>query len=274
VNAAGGLSVWIEGIGAWTPGLPDWPGLRAMLRDDVPVGQGDGVASSSRPTPQILPPGERRRAPTSVLIAVEAASQAVAMSGRDASTLACVFASAHGDASIMDYMCETLARAPRELSPTRFHNSVHNAAAGYWTIANGCHAASSAVSALGQSFGASLLEATVQACADHCPVLLVASDVPGAGPLGEMVASTLPFGSALVLAPARTAAACARLDLRLRGGAAATPARHPRASALAAANLAAHGLPLLEALAHGVAVTVTLPAAAELGLEVHMEVET
>ena len=27
------------------------------------------------------------------------------------------------------------------MSPTRFHNSVHNAAVGYWTIATGCHAA-------------------------------------------------------------------------------------------------------------------------------------
>lgn len=269
MNGNGGLSVWVEGIGAWALGLPDWPRLRALLRGEACA----DTAMPARPSPQILPPSERRRAPTSVLIAIEAASQAVAASGRDASTLACVFASAHGDAGIMDYMCATLAQAPREMSPTRFHNSVHNAAAGYWTIAAGCHAASSAVSALEQSFGASLLEAAVQVCADHRPVLLVACDVPGAGPLGEMIASTIPFGSALVLAPAPRANAVARLDLVLRGATASTPARHPHAIALAAANLAAHGLPLLEALAHGAPSTVTLPAAAELGLDVHMEVK-
>ena len=77
----------------------------------------------------------------------EVAAQACAMAARDAAALPCVFASTHGDLAITDYMCATLAGAPRELSPTKFHNSVHNAPAGYWTIATHCHAASNAVCA-------------------------------------------------------------------------------------------------------------------------------
>ena len=49
-----------------------------------------------------------------------------------------MFASTYGDLAITDYMCSTLAKAPMTLSPTRFHNSVHNAAAGYWSIATAC----------------------------------------------------------------------------------------------------------------------------------------
>ncbi|HET7359791.1 MAG TPA: beta-ketoacyl synthase chain length factor [Rhodanobacteraceae bacterium] len=263
------LNVWVEGIGAWAPGIPDWAHLRALLRDQA---AGPDAGAPARPTPAALPPGERRRAPVGVLIAIEAAAQAVAMSGRDAATLPCIFASAHGDAGIMDYMCATLAQTPREMSPTRFHNSVHNAAAGYWTIAAACHAASTAVSARAESFGASLLEAAVQVAAEGQAVLLVASDVPGAGPLGEMIDSTEPFGCALVLAPAASAATVARLDLFLHSASGATAARHPHAQALAATNLSARGLPLLEALAAAGTATLDLPASPTLGLTIHTEV--
>src|SRR5699024_1654686 len=156
------------------PGLPGWASWRALLR-----GEG-GVASDAvaRPRPNRLAPGERRRVSTHVLAAVEVADQAVAAGGHDAAALPCVFTSAHGDAGIMDYMCAVLADTPQHLSPTRFHNSVHNAAVGYWTIATGCRAPSNAVAAFTGTFGAGLLEAATQALIDEAPVLLVANDDP------------------------------------------------------------------------------------------------
>src|SRR3546814_3866786 len=78
--------------------------------------------------------------------------------GRDPASLPSVFASTHGDLPIMDYMCATLASEPRTISPTKFHNSVHNAAAGYWTIGSGCMHASTAVSAFDASFAQGLVE--------------------------------------------------------------------------------------------------------------------
>jgi 3-oxoacyl-(acyl-carrier-protein) synthase len=150
------LAVHVEGVGLWTPQLADFAALRALLAGATPP------TPPPRPAAATLPPNERRRAPEGVLLAIEVAGQAVAMSGRDASTLACVFASSHGDQSITDYMSATLAQAPTELSPIRFHNSVHNAAVGYWTIATGCHAPSTAVCAQHASFGAGLLEAVSQ----------------------------------------------------------------------------------------------------------------
>ncbi|MEW9571775.1 beta-ketoacyl synthase chain length factor [Rhodanobacter sp. Si-c] len=188
------MHLHVEGIGLWSPRLGDFAALRTLLAGDAP-------AIPAAPAAALLPANERRRAPESVRLAVEVAGQALAMSGRDPTTLACVFASAHGDQAITDAICATLARAPAELSPTRFHHSVHNAPAGYWTIATGCRAPSSAVCASVHTFGAALLEAATQALVERRPVLLACSDIAGRGPLLEMTGCGRAFGCALLLAP-------------------------------------------------------------------------
>ena len=260
------LSVWIEGVGTWTPELADWPAMRDWLRGaDLPP---EGAAG--KPRPQILPAGERRRAPLSVLVAIEVAGQAIAMSGSEPGQIPSLFACAHGDADILDYTCATLAEAPAEISPTRFHNSVHNAAAGYWTIATGCHAASSALTALDYTFGASLLEAASLAHAESTRVLLVASDGPGCGPLREVIASQRRFGCALMLAPEPADGAIARLDICLADH---QPDEPPslRAQELAEGNLSARGSKLLELLANGVSSTLRVQAAPQLDLDMTLE---
>jgi len=257
------LRVYVEGIGLWSPQLADFAALQSLLAGAMPV------PPPGRPAAARLPPNERRRAPESVLLAVEVAGQAVAMSGRDAATLTCVFASSHGDQSITDYMCATLAQAPAELSPIRFHNSVHNAAVGYWTIATDCHAPSTAVAAQRASFGAGLLEAVSQVLTEQRAVLLVCSDTGGSGPLAEITHCRQPFGCALLLTPQRSDATLARLDLAL------TPARPDSALDEPLAgwrddNPSAAGLPLLALLARGEG-RCQLAAAATLGLQIDMD---
>ncbi len=95
------MRVKIEGLGLWNPQLGDFHALRAYL-------VGDEVPAPGRPAAAMLPANERRRAPESVLLAAEVAGQAVAMSGRAAAELACVFTSSHGDQAITDYMCTEL----------------------------------------------------------------------------------------------------------------------------------------------------------------------
>ncbi|HTV86231.1 MAG TPA: beta-ketoacyl synthase chain length factor [Dyella sp.] len=257
------LRVQVEGVGVWSPAVADFAALRGLL-------QGDAIAATAaRPPGTALSPNERRRAPESVLVAMEVAAQAVAMSGRAADTLACVFASAYGDQATTDYMCRVLARAPAELSPTRFHNSVHNASAGYWTIAANCRAPSSAVCAGHASFGAGLLEAAVQACADDRAVLLVCSDTAGIGPLGELIGCTRPFGSALVLSPCRDIGAPAWMLATV----AQTPSHAPLPQTCTAwmhDNPSAASLPLLALLARGGGECV-LALSDRSGLRVEME---
>jgi hypothetical protein len=257
------MRVYVEGIGLWSPQLADFLALKTQLAGNVPE------PPPARPPAATLPPNERRRAPESVLLAVEVAGQAVAMSGRDAATLACVFASSHGDQPVTDYMCATLAQAPLEMSPTRFHNSVHNAPVGYWTIATGCHRPSTAIAAMRASFGAGLLEAAIQVIADQCPVLLVSSDTRGSGPLGEVTDCEQPFGAALVLAPEATASTLAVLDLELTPGQPVSVPEPPLA-AWCRSSASAPALPLLALLVHG-AGRCQLDAAPMLGLQVDVE---
>lgn len=256
------LSIQVEGIGLWSPQLANFDALRCLLAGEA------YKASGGRPEASALSPNERRRAPESVLIAIEAASQAVAMSGFAVANLACVFASAYGDQATTDYMCRVLARAPIELSPTRFHNSVHNAAAGYWTIAGDCRAPSSAVCAGNASFGAGLLEAAVLACADHRPVLLVSSDTAGIGPLGELIECTQAFGCALVISPNIDT------DKRLRLATTASTPHHLPLPAECTVwmhdNPSATCLPLLVMLAKGEGECV-LAASEQLGLHLLIE---
>ncbi|OOG53581.1 beta-ketoacyl synthase chain length factor [Rhodanobacter sp. C03] len=255
--------VYVEGIGLWSPQLADFAALRSLLAGLMPT------PSTGRPAAATLPPNERRRAPESVLLAVEVAGQAVAMSGRDAATLACVFASSHGDQPITDYMCATLAQAPAELSPTRFHNSVHNAPVGYWTIATDCHAPSTAVAAQRASFGAGLLEAVSLVLAEQRAVLLVCSDTAGSAPLLEVTGCTQSFGCALVLAPEPGAATIASLQVSLTTTRILSALPEPLAD-WRDANASAAALPLLARLVEGRG-RCQLDAAATLGLQIDMD---
>jgi len=257
------LRVYIEGVGLWSPQLVDFAALRSLLAGNTPE------PPPARPAAATLPSNERRRAPESVLLAIEVAGQAVTMSGRDASGLACVFTSSHGDQPITDYMCATLAQAPADLSPIRFHNSVHNAPVGYWTIATGCHAPSTALAAQRASFGAGLLEAVSQVLAEHRPVLLVCSDTAVSGPLLEVTGCTQSFGCAIVLAPEPSATTMASLQLSLTTTRSISTLAEPLAH-WREANAAAAALPLLALLAEGRG-RCQLDAAATLGLQIDME---
>ena len=260
------LSLRTTGIGAWAPGAPDWQHLRVILRgESAPADD-----ATARPAGTVLPAAERRRAPDGVRLAADVAAQATAMAGIDPATVPCIFASTHGELGITDYVCETLARAPLELSPTKFHNSVLNAPAGYWTIATGCTAASSAVTAHHHSFAAGLLEAAVFACAEDTPVLFASCDVASSGPLAEMTRTTLAFGAAFLLVPDESAGATIRLAL---GDAVHEPfvdtgLALPGVAGDNPAN--AHALALLRRLAAETTARLRLPISSELSLDMEI----
>lgn len=198
---------------------------------------------AGRPQPSILPPNERRRAPDTVAVALEVAQAACLNAGRDPAQLPTVFASTYGDLAITDYMCSTLARAPLTLSPTRFHNSVHNAAAGYWSIATGSRQPYCALGAGRYTFAAGLFAAALQVCADGIDVLLVAYDIDARGTQAQITASRGILGAALVLSAAPQGARTV-LDLEVR-----EQARAPLSGEAAEpANAMAACLPLMAAL--------------------------
>ena len=236
---------FIEGIAFWAPTLPGWPLARAAFR-----GEAEPLAvAAKRPAPELLAAAERRRAPDTVALALEVAAAAVRESGRAADALPSVFTSAQGDLGVNDYMCATLATQPMAISPTKFHNSVHNAAAGYWTIATGCREASTALSAFDASFAAGLLDAAVQCQADARAVLLVAFDVEAVGALGSVTASKGLLACAMVLAPSANERTIAAFEWSLASGPTQAPAYRSAAARTLAGNAMADALPMLEAIA-------------------------
>jgi hypothetical protein len=195
------------------------------------------------------------------------------MAGADPATLATVFASSTSDPLICHQICEALAQPERLVSPTRFTNSVHNAAAGYWHIATQSMQPSTSVAAFDASFGAALLQAAVQCAHDREPVLLVAADVPYPEPLHTLRPLADTFAVALVLARAANGdRQTDRWPLRLSApaGAAPTPCTHPGPEALRRGVPAARALPLLEALAAEREATIVLEAADDWRLQLEL----
>jgi hypothetical protein len=247
------LSARIESIGFWANGLPSWEAARDFAATGV-LSEGAPI----KPSPQLLAPNERRRAPESVAVALDVALAACRAAGRDPAALPSVFASTHGDLSITDYMCATLASDPRAISPTKFHNSVHNAAAGYWTIGAGCMRAANAISGYDASFTEGLIDALAQLVEGAEAVLLVGYDTGTTGPLRSVHTCTGLLDGALVLA--RDDAARAMQDAkaetpRLRvwlddgDGDADAPATQGPLGRHAGGNAMAPMLPLFDALA-------------------------
>ncbi len=256
------LRVCVDGVAFWAPTLPSWPIARAAFR-----GEGDLVdPPAKRPAPEVLAPAERRRAPDSVALALEVAAAAVREAERDAATLPSVFTSAHGDLAVNDYMCTTLASQPTLISPTRFHNSVHNASAGYWTIGTGCMAASTALTAFEHSFAAGLLEAATQCAAEDRAVLLVAFDVQATGALATVTKSEGSLAAAFVLAPQAGPQTQAAFDLTLATGPAQAAALHSQAARSLRGNAMADALPFLETLARAAGAPLALPLSRTLAL--------
>ncbi|MBA3588703.1 beta-ketoacyl synthase chain length factor, partial [Methylibium sp.] len=186
------------------------------------------------------------------------AEQACAQAGVDPHELATVFTSSSGDAANCHALCEALAAAERIVSPTRFTNSVHNAAAGYWHIATASRAPSTSLCGHDASFAAGLLEAAVQCVAWQRPVLLVAGDVPYPEPLQRVRPLPDAFALALLLAPPSGAPASAQLSLRFGSDPQGHAQGDERFDALRLGVPAARGLPLLQALARRESATLRL----------------
>jgi len=255
------LAVCIEGVALLGPGLADWPAARAVLAGESPY----RAAPTVVPAPALLPPNERRRSGTAVKIALTMGAAALEACGREAAGIATVFASSSADGDTCHAICESLAGPERLISPTRFHNSVHNAPAGYWSIATRSMAASTSVCGYDASFGAGLLEACALVHALGEAVLLFAYDAPYPEPLWAKRPVADAFGTALVLAPAAAGRGLARLELEL-GAQAPSRLEDAALEALRRGIPTARCLPLLSLLARAEPGTAVLDYLDELRL--------
>ncbi|RYJ00784.1 MAG: 3-oxoacyl-ACP synthase, partial [Acetobacteraceae bacterium] len=226
------------------------------------------MAEALPPAPAILAAGDRRRAGATVRFALAAATEASA-AAPDRAALETIFASGNGDGAVVGTILDALHTVDGTVSPTLFHNSVHNAAAGYWHIAVGSTMPSLSLGGHDGAFAAGLLAAMGAVATRGRPVLLVAYDTPLPAPLAAVRPTGFPFATGCILAPGREGA---RAELTLRFLADPAPAEIPAEGldALASGNPAAHALPLLRAVAARRAALVRLPLLEDAHLEIRV----
>ena len=238
---------------------------RHQVLDRVAGGAGHDVLRHDRPDR----PAERRRASRVIRLGLGLGLEAVAQAGADASTLATVFCASSADGHNCHALCEQLAGDDRQISPTRFHNSVHNAVAGYWGIASHSMAPCQVIGAFDASFGAGLLDALSQVACDGQPVLLIAYDSEYPQPLHAKRDTPDCAGVALLLGSQRSAGSIA--SFRTSPCSLAADAMDDAAlEALRGHIPAMRALPLLQRLAQGRTGPVVLDYLAPMQLKLDL----
>lgn len=240
------MDVFVDAVGVAAPGLPDWHGSQSVLRGESewipePLGQYK---------PSRLSRNEARRTSELVRTAFRVCEDVASQMQSDLSDCATVFASSGGDYGITDRICRALMDADEGVSPIQFHNSVHNAPAGYWSIATGSRLPSTSISAFDDTFPVGLLEAAALCLGEEQRVLLVGYDISPPEPLRLVREVSYPFGVALLLSPQGGATHSTRLSILVEQGAQeGSPVSNASLEALRTANPIARSLPMLEGLA-------------------------
>lgn len=259
------ISIFLDGVGVRGPGLPDWNVTSDVLAQRVPYLSAPTVL----PVADKLPPAERRRVGVPVKLAMAVGLDAVLQAQADVAALATVFSSTEADCDNTHAILEALASSDRVMSPTRFHNSVHNAPAGYWSIATGGMQASTSLNTYDATFAAALLEAATQVQCSGKSCLLVAFDTAFPEPVRSLRPIPDAMGVAMLLRAERSTTSFARITLR----ASHMPLTRMQDCALEQLRLdipVARSLPVLELLAQQRSGSVVVDYLRALSLEVQV----
>lgn len=243
------MEVSLNGIGLLGPGLCGWPVSQEVLLGES-LYKKDNLPS---PIPSFLQPNELRRSSEVVRWSLGAAEEAMKQAHLKPEEVATVFASSGGETEILHRICVALTTGERAISPTLFHHSVHNAAAGYWSIGVHSQLSSSSLSCYDSSFCGGLIEAATFVETQHAPVLLVSYDIPPPPPLYAARPLSGPFAVAFVMSPSPLAQSISSLKIRLidESSGNLSTMMDPELEKLRVGNPAARALPLLTAIASG-----------------------
>lgn len=175
----------VMGVGAWLPGVPD---VRALV---------DGTRRDDADAPPArLPVRMRRRTSLLIRMVAEVAAQASEQAGCSLGAMPIVVGSAYGELGTTMEMLHELS-IERSVSPFRFHNSVHNTASGYLSIAHENRCPATSLAAGWQTAAMALLEAKTLLEDRGGDVLVVVADETLPAALTSTVAT--PVSGALIL---------------------------------------------------------------------------
>lgn len=250
------MRVCVQGLSVWGPGLSGWPQSARVLRREEAWQHED----LQLPPATCLPANERRRSGMLTRLALALAEEACTQAGLRPEEARGVFACSNGDGTVVDAILSAITTEGGEVSPTQFHNSVHNAPAGYWTIGHKTQVPAVALGCFDWSFTQGLLKAAAECAVENTPTLLVVYDLPIPGPIGKVRVTEYPFGCAFVLQPRLGLEGICVLDISYDPTASGYDnIAHPELLDLSHLNPAGAGLVLLEKIAHQTAGLVRLP---------------
>ncbi|GJL52544.1 MAG: hypothetical protein NPIRA01_37710 [Nitrospirales bacterium] len=242
------MRIYLNGIGVLGPGLMGWPDVQRVLTGTLTYDQSLAIPD---PTPTCLKSNELRRSSHIVRWSLTVAQEAIEQAKLEPQNLPAVFSSSGGETDILHNICLSLCETEPVLSPTLFHHSVHNAAAGYWSIAVQSQQPSTSLSCYDSSFCGGLIEAAVLCTTQNTPALLVSYDLPPPHPLFEARPLVNPFAVALVMSSEYLPQSLSTLDITLlhRKVKSANRMTNGALERLRLGNPAARALPLLASLA-------------------------
>ena len=156
--------VYVKGLGFWAPGFAS---AEAWCR-------GEFDPSVAAPEVGLLSGPLRRRATNLTRMAVEVLQQATRAADCDLATVPIVWATSHGEHTTAIKILGMMRSGEGKLSPTHFHNSIHNAAGGYASIATGNCATSTTLTGGAELAASAFLEAIchLEAAAEEVVVVL------------------------------------------------------------------------------------------------------
>jgi hypothetical protein len=174
---------------AWAPGVESKADWQRWAHAEQPI------VDSGSPAVDFLPPLFRRRLSRLSRMALQVAHDCVGAE-RDLPT---VFCSRHGELTrTVELFNDQLRGEP--LSPTAFSMSVHNTAAGLYTIASGNTAPSNAVAAMADSLPVALVDAAAAIARGQIKrVLVVAAEEPAPAPYRDFLPPELAYAAAFLL---------------------------------------------------------------------------
>ena len=187
-------TAYLDALTLIAPGVETEDQLRtALLATDVADFPTDWKAVPESIASRAL----RRHSPQTLLAILVAERIAPALTDG----AAWVFGSAFGEGETLKIILDALCTPNMAIRPTRFQNSVHNAASGQWTIARSIRSAATSICGGGCTAGSSMLKALLQVQLEDRPVGMVLFDTPLPYPLNGSHRLTVPAGAGFALSP-------------------------------------------------------------------------
>ena len=239
------VEFFISGVAISTPGLSNWQEATQVLTQKVDF----TPTPLEKYKPLLLPANERRRATQMTRLCFKVAEEVTETVAQERKNLATVFASSGGDYQVVDQICRSLRETDRMVSPTQFHNSVHNSAAGYWSIATGSQLPYTSISSFDFTFVAGLIEAGSTLALDGGDLLLVVYDMAPPEPILQKRPIYNDCALALLLSQKQTPSSIAKVKGELTAREEETRLHDEALESLRMTNPAARSLTLLRQIA-------------------------